>query len=255
MDEETFHRPDPTGPIPLFVRVGEVVLAVGHGVDPTWLAAEMGAPAVPGAHPRVDAGDLRESPRGGSLERPLVLDFSDGHDPQDLPEPATPGMVVEVGSPERRQRVATHAVVFDAAGERVLLTGLWDDYTDTEFWNWPGGGVDPGETFAEALAREVWEETGHEIAGAEPLTVRSWTGRGRRGDGVEEDYHGISLVWAATVAEELEPVVHDVGGSTTRAAWVALDDERVGGRIRRNVADLQRAVHLRTGARGSRPGR
>ncbi|MFC0360113.1 hypothetical protein CYJ76_09775 [Kytococcus schroeteri] len=251
MSDVTYHRPDPTGGVPLFVRVGEAVLAVGHGVDPTWLAAELGAPAVEGAAPRVAAGDLREA--RGALERPLVLDHTAGYDPRDLPAASAPGMVVEAESTVRRQRVATHAVVFDPAGTQVLLTGLWDARSETEFWNWPGGGVDPGETFEEALAREVWEETGHALARAEPLAVRSWTGRGTTGEGELEDYHGISLVWVAEADRVAEPVVHDVGGSTTSAAWVDLDDERVGGRIRRNTEDLRRAVAARARRLGERP--
>ncbi|WP_141762084.1 NUDIX hydrolase, partial [Kytococcus sp. HMSC28H12] len=204
-----------------------------------------------GAAPRVAAGDLREA--RGALERPLVLDHTAGYDPRDLPAASAPGMVVEAESTVRRQRVATHAVVFDPAGTQVLLTGLWDARSETEFWNWPGGGVDPGETFEEALAREVWEETGHALARAEPLAVRSWTGRGTTGEGELEDYHGISLVWVAEADRVAEPVVHDVGGSTTSAAWVDLDDERVGGRIRRNTEDLRRAVAARARRLGERP--
>ncbi|WP_374928882.1 NUDIX hydrolase [Kytococcus sedentarius] len=233
---QTYHRPDPTGLVPLFVRVAEHLLAVGHGVDPTWLARELEAPAREGAVPTADHGPVDDAGN-----RPLVLDYTDGYDPADLPVPAAPGMVVEAEVAQRRQRVATHAVVFDPSGERVLLTGLWDALSETEFWNWPGGGVDPGETFAEALAREVWEETGHDLLEAVPLAVRSWTGTGRRQDGVEEDYHGVSLVWAARVAVAHEPVVHDADGSTTQAAWVALDDPRVSDRIERNADDLRRA--------------
>lgn len=238
MKDVTFRRPDPTGVIPLFVRVGEHVLAVGHGIDPVWLAAELGAPAARGATPRTDHGPVDEAGN-----RPLVLDFTDGHDPADLPAPSPPGMVVPDEAQVRRQRVATHAVVLDPAGERVLMTGYLDELSDTEFWNLPGGGVDPGETFEQAIAREVWEETGHDLLDAVPMGVRSWTGQGWRRD-VVEDFHGISLVWAARVAVATEPVVHDVGGTTTQAAWVSLDDPRIAERVERNAQDLRRAVDL-----------
>ncbi len=39
-------------------------------------------------------------------------------------------------------------------GNKILLLSQWDGY------NFPGGGVNPGETIREALEREVWEETG-----------------------------------------------------------------------------------------------
>src|SRR3954451_342718 len=53
-------------------------------------------------------------------------------------------------------KVGSAAVIFDATRERVLLT----QRTDNGRWCLPGGGVEPGESAAEACAREVWEETG-----------------------------------------------------------------------------------------------
>ena len=52
-------------------------------------------------------------------------------------------------------RAVCGAVVTDDAG-RVLLLRRSDDGT----WCLPGGGVEPGETWAEAAARETLEETG-----------------------------------------------------------------------------------------------
>lgn len=51
-------------------------------------------------------------------------------------------------------------MLFDPAGEKVLLT----QRADNGQWVLPSGGVEAGETLAEACAREVLEETG--------LTVR-----------------------------------------------------------------------------------
>lgn len=53
-------------------------------------------------------------------------------------------------------RVGCSATIFDAERTRVLLT----QRSDNELWCLPGGGVDPGESVAEACIREVWEETG-----------------------------------------------------------------------------------------------
>ncbi len=54
-------------------------------------------------------------------------------------------------------RVGVNAIIFD--GSRVLLCLR----RDIEWWNLPGGGVEPGETVDEALRREVREETGLEV--------------------------------------------------------------------------------------------
>lgn len=54
-------------------------------------------------------------------------------------------------------RVSVCALIFE--GPRVLLAHR----RAIDWWNLPGGAVDPGETVAEGLRREVREETGLEI--------------------------------------------------------------------------------------------
>jgi len=61
-------------------------------------------------------------------------------------------------------RWAVGAIVTDAEG-RVLLV------REDGRWLAPGGGVEPGETHAEALVREVREETGVEISPEDPVAV------------------------------------------------------------------------------------
>jgi len=55
--------------------------------------------------------------------------------------------------------VGCSAVIFDPTGQEVLLTRR----ADNGRWCLPGGRMEPGESAAEACAREVWEETGLQV--------------------------------------------------------------------------------------------
>lgn len=61
------------------------------------------------------------------------------------------------------------AVVRDASG-RVLLHRRSDDGS----WSLPAGAIDPGETPADAIVREVAEETGLDVHPARVLGVFGW---------------------------------------------------------------------------------
>lgn len=79
-------------------------------------------------------------------------------------------------------------------------------------WSVPGGRVEPGETLAEAVVREVREETGLEgVCG--PLV--GWVER------IGPDHHFVILDFAVSV---LEPGVPRAGGDAAEAAWVPLAD-------------------------------
>ena len=56
-------------------------------------------------------------------------------------------------------RPGASALIFDEARDRILLTRREDNGR----WCLPGGGMDPGESAAEACVREVLEETGLEV--------------------------------------------------------------------------------------------
>lgn len=53
-------------------------------------------------------------------------------------------------------KVGCAAAIFDESRAKLLLTRR----TDNEQWCLPGGGMEPGESAAEACVREVMEETG-----------------------------------------------------------------------------------------------
>lgn len=60
---------------------------------------------------------------------------------------------------EGQLRIGCSATIFDEAREKVLLTLR----TDNGRWCLPGGGMESGESAAEACEREVWEETGLKV--------------------------------------------------------------------------------------------
>ncbi len=79
-------------------------------------------------------------------------------------------------------------------------------------WSIPGGRVNGGETLAEAVVRELAEETG--IEGVCDQLV-GWVER------IGEDYHFVILDFLVTV---LEPSGLTPGDDAVEAEWVALED-------------------------------
>ena len=65
-----------------------------------------------------------------------------------------------------RQRPAARLLVLDPEGRLLLFkfVNLPGSGAGRAFWATPGGALDPGETYAEAARRELFEETGFEVA-------------------------------------------------------------------------------------------
>ncbi|MGH9224866.1 MAG: NUDIX hydrolase [Acidimicrobiales bacterium] len=79
-------------------------------------------------------------------------------------------------------------------------------------WSVPGGRVEGGETLAEAVVRELAEETG--VEGVCDRLV-GWVER------IDGDRHDVILDFAVTV---LEPGQLRAGSDAAEAEWVPLDD-------------------------------
>lgn len=64
-------------------------------------------------------------------------------------------------------RVSVSGLIF--AEDRILLAHR----RDIDWWSLPGGAVDPGETIAEALHREIREETGLDVETGQVVGIYS----------------------------------------------------------------------------------
>ncbi|WP_295696401.1 NUDIX domain-containing protein [Lapillicoccus sp.] len=137
-----------------------------------------------------------------------------------------PDLVIAPGeSAVPYQRIAAYAVV---RSERGLLLSQFSHLTNAPGeWGLCGGGIDPGELPQEAVLREVWEESGQVVELTRLRTISSshWIGRGPSGR--LEDFQAVRIIFDATCADPTDPVVHDVGGTTERSAWVS-DEELPG---------------------------
>ena len=79
-------------------------------------------------------------------------------------------------------------------------------------WSLPGGRVEPGELLAEAVVRELREETGLEAVCDELVGVAERIG---------EHGHFVILDYSVTVLDERSP---HAASDAAEVAWVALED-------------------------------
>jgi ADP-ribose pyrophosphatase YjhB (NUDIX family) len=132
------------------------------------------------------------------------------------------GMAMDGSGPHHRvQRFSTYGRVTDPAG-RVLLARIATGYPSAGRWHLPGGGTDVGEAPAEALLREVTEETGQRGRVGRLLRVSHRHNPVARGwEGYPINWHTIRVVYEMTVDDPTEPrVTEAAGGSTVEAAWM-----------------------------------
>ncbi|MFC7727558.1 NUDIX domain-containing protein [Nocardioides sp. GCM10028917] len=251
---------------------------VDHGEDPRdalirEVQEEAGLDATVGDRARVYSAHMPRAPRDGQLvDAHAIRLVYEGWVAPDAPAPRVvevDGSTVEAAwkalddvssgavpvssvvtealvdhRPFRLQRVAAYAVVSRCAagGDEVLLTRLSSSAAHPGQWTLPGGGVDHGEHPSVALAREVEEECGLPCEVGALLGVHDTHFSGTAPSGRIEDYHGVHLLYRASVADG-EPRVVEVDGTTDAVAWVPMT------RIASGEVDVLDVVTYALGAR------
>ncbi|WP_210439829.1 NUDIX domain-containing protein [Nocardioides xinjiangensis] len=245
---------------------------VDHGEDPRdalirEVGEETGLAATVGDRARVYSAHMPRAPRDGQLvDAHAIRLVYEGWVAPDSPEPRVvevDGSTIEAAwkplgdvtsgavpvsavvtealvdhQPFRLQRVAAYAVVTRRRDDvqQVLLTRLSARAAHPGMWTLPGGGVDHGEHPSVALAREVQEECGLRCEVQELVGVHDTHFSGTAPSGRIEDFHGVHLLYRATV-EDGEPAVAEADGTTDAVAWVDVTDVGAG---RVPVLDLVR---------------
>ncbi|APX22303.1 MAG: NUDIX hydrolase [Rhodobacteraceae bacterium] len=88
-------------------------------------------------------------------------------------------------------RLAARAVILHE--NRLLLVNAWPGHR-SDLWCAPGGGVEPGASLPDNLAREVHEETGLTVAVGAPCLVNEYHDPG-------SGFHQVEIFFRCTLTE------------------------------------------------------
>lgn len=122
------------------------------------------------------------------------------------------------------QRVAAYGVV--VRDQQILLVRLTDKTPAAGAWSLPGGGIDHGEHPADAVVRELYEETGLHGRVVELLDVDSHFREHYLDQEVLERYHAVRILYRVAVDSTGPLTVIDEDGSSDTPTWFPLDEAR-----------------------------
>ncbi|MEU8320768.1 NUDIX domain-containing protein [Nonomuraea sp. NPDC048881] len=109
------------------------------------------------------------------------------------------------------QRVGAYAICINEEAAILLSRFAAPDCR----WGPPGGGVEHGEHPADAVVREVYEETGYLVKVVRLLGVHSNVWRSP-----DAEIHATNLLYEVAVMGGF--LRNETGGSSDRAAWISL---------------------------------
>ena len=134
--------------------------------------------------------------------------------------PETPDVPAGLEFFDYDTRVAAYAVIVD--GDRILLSWWNGEGVGEPAWSMPGGGVDLEETAAQAVVREVREETGFDVELTGLLTVDSFVmSPDERVLDTDRFMRSLRIVYTARLIGGTLGTL-EVGGSTDFAEWVPI---------------------------------
>ncbi|MDO5605943.1 MAG: NUDIX domain-containing protein [Paracoccus sp. (in: a-proteobacteria)] len=108
-------------------------------------------------------------------------------------------------------RLAVRAAILHR--DRLLMVNAWPGQA-SDLWCLPGGGVKPGRSLPDNLAREVQEEVGLRINVGAVILVNEFHDPGT-------GFHQVELIHRATlISDEGTPLLADPEGVVNRARWV-----------------------------------
>lgn len=120
------------------------------------------------------------------------------------------------------QRVAAYGLVLRE--QRILLVRLTSVTPQAGHWSLPGGGIKHGEHPADAVVRELHEETGLHGHVVELLDVDSHARESVIDQEVLERYHAVRILYRVEVDKDGPLEVVDVDGSSDSPTWYSLTD-------------------------------
>lgn len=141
------------------------------------------------------------------------------------------------------QRVAMKAVIINQQGRVLILreAKTYDEGTQSGRYHFPGGRIEAGENFEEALRREVKEETGLKVTLKFPIYVGEWYPVIRD---VPHQIIATFIVCSSSRADIVLSSEHDDFQWVDPANWDTLDVMPPDDKVLDRVAEWQKGISL-----------